>query len=40
MASSNIGRDKIPTQHLLLANEISSVRNILHLIELLSKGTP
>ena len=36
----NDARDRAPTGHLLLPNEISSSRNGLHLIKLLAKEVP
>lgn len=32
-------RETVPSDHLLLPNEASSIRNVLHLIELLAKGS-
>lgn len=39
MELPNNGRDKAPARYLSPSNEICSIRNRLHLIELLTKGT-
>lgn len=38
MESSNNSRDNVPTRHLILSSQTSSVRNALYLVELLAKG--